>query len=59
MIKFPRGSRIWPVAGVTDIHCSLNGLAATMHKTLRTDSLSGHLFYRSRPAGRHDKSAVG
>lgn len=49
MINFPAGSRIWLVAGVTDIRSSFNGLAAKVQNTLRTAPLSGHLFiFRGR-----------
>lgn len=49
MISFPAGSRIWLVAGVTDMRCSFNGLAAKVQSTLRTDPFSGHLFiFRGR-----------
>ncbi|RSB21754.1 IS66 family insertion sequence element accessory protein TnpB [Enterobacter cloacae] len=49
MIGFPAGSRIWLVAGVTDMRCSFNGLAAKVQNTLRTDPFSGHLFiFRGR-----------
>lgn len=49
MISLPAGSRIWLVAGVTDMRCSFNGLAAKVQNTLRTDPFSGHLFiFRGR-----------
>lgn len=49
MINFPAGSRIWLVAGVTDMRCSFNGLAAKVQNKLRTDLFSGHLFiFRGR-----------
>ncbi|MDJ0034155.1 MULTISPECIES: IS66 family insertion sequence element accessory protein TnpB [Pantoea] len=49
MINFPAGSRIWLVAGVTDMRCSFNGLAAKVQNALRTDPFSGHLFiFRGR-----------
>jgi len=49
MINFPAGSRIWLVAGVTDMRCSCNGLAAKVQNTLRTDPFSGYLFlFRGR-----------
>ncbi|EED3330888.1 IS66 family insertion sequence element accessory protein TnpB [Salmonella enterica subsp. enterica] len=49
MINFPAGSRIWLVAGVTDMRCSFNGLAAKVQNTLRADPFSGHLFiFRGR-----------
>ncbi|AIE03849.1 IS66 family insertion sequence element accessory protein TnpB (plasmid) [Klebsiella michiganensis] len=49
MISFPAGARIWLVAGVTDMRCSFNGLAAKVQNTLRADPFSGHLFiFRGR-----------
>lgn len=49
MITFPAGARIWLVAGVTDMCCSFNGLAAKVQNTLRADTFSGHLFiFRGR-----------
>ncbi|PQK82556.1 IS66 family insertion sequence element accessory protein TnpB, partial [Pantoea ananatis] len=35
MISFPAGARIWLAAGVTDMRCSFNGLAAKVQNTLR------------------------
>ncbi|NJD00281.1 IS66 family insertion sequence element accessory protein TnpB [Candidatus Erwinia dacicola] len=35
MINFPAGARIWLVAGITDMRCSFNGLAAKVQNTLR------------------------
>lgn len=49
MISFPAGARIWLVAGVTDMRCSFNGLAAKVQNTLRADPFGGHLFiFRGR-----------
>lgn len=49
MINFSAGSRIWLVAGVTDMRCSFNGLAAKVQNTLQDDPFSGHLFiFRGR-----------
>ncbi len=49
MIAFPAGARIWLVAGVTDMRCSFNGLAAKVQNTLRADPFGGHLFiFRGR-----------
>lgn len=39
MINFPAGARIWLVAGITDMRCSFNGLAAKVQNTLRDDLL--------------------
>ena len=49
MISLPAGSRIWLVAGVTDMHNGFNGLASRVQNTLRDDPFSGHLFiFRGR-----------
>jgi len=49
VISLPAGSRIWLVAGVTDMRCSFNGLASKVQNTLRDDPFSGHLFiFRGR-----------
>lgn len=48
-MTFPSGSRIWLVAGVTDMRCGFNGLAAKVQNTLRDNPFSGHLFiFRGR-----------
>ncbi len=59
MISLPAGSRIWLVAGITDMRNGFNGLASVVQNTLRDDPFSGHLFIFSRPARRHDKGTVG
>ncbi|MDC7861833.1 IS66 family insertion sequence element accessory protein TnpB [Pantoea ananatis] len=49
MISLPAGSRIWLIAGVTDMRNSFNGLASSVQNTLRDDPFSGHLFiFRGR-----------
>ncbi len=49
MISLPVGSRIWLVAGVTDMRNGFNGLASRVQNTLRDDPFSGHLFiFRGR-----------
>lgn len=44
MITLPAGSRIWLVAGITDMRNGFNGLAAKVQNTLKDDPFSGHLF---------------
>nr|WP_241391593.1 IS66 family insertion sequence element accessory protein TnpB [Yersinia frederiksenii]ULG19921.1 isocitrate lyase [Yersinia frederiksenii] len=44
MISLPAGSRIWLVAGVTDMRNGFNGLASKVQCTLQDDPFSGHLF---------------
>jgi transposase len=40
----PAGSRIWLVAGLTDMRKSFQGLAAVVESTLKEAPLSGQLF---------------
>ena len=44
MISLPSDTRIWLVAGVTDMRKSFNGLYALARHGLQQDPLSGHLF---------------
>lgn len=49
MINLPTGSRIWLVAGVTDMRKSFQGLAAQVESQLKEAALSGQLFvFRGR-----------
>ena len=49
MISLPAGSRIWLVAGITDMRNSFNGLAAKVQTALKDDPMSGHIFiFRGR-----------
>lgn len=44
MIGLPKGTRIWLVAGITDMRSGFNGLAAKVQATLSEDPFSGHVF---------------
>ena len=44
MIGLPAGTRIWIAAGVTDMRCGFNGLAAKVEATLQESPFSGHVF---------------
>ncbi len=44
MISLPAGSRIWLVAGITDMRNGFNGLASKVQNVLKDDPFSGHLF---------------
>lgn len=44
MIGLPAGARIWIAAGMTDLRCGFQGLAAKVQTTLEEDPLSGHIF---------------
>lgn len=49
MIGLPAGTRIWIAAGVTDMRCGFQGLAAKVETALAADPFSGHLFiFRGR-----------
>ena len=49
MIGLPAGTRIWMAAGVTDMRCGFNGLAARVQTALAEDPFSGHVFvFRGR-----------
>ncbi|EAN4380666.1 transposase [Salmonella enterica subsp. enterica] len=44
MISLPAGSKIWLVAGVTDMRSGFHGLASKVQNTLNADPFSGRLF---------------
>lgn len=49
MISLPSGTRIWLVAGVTDMRKSSNGLGEQVQHVLNDNPFSGHLFiFRGR-----------
>ncbi len=49
MIPLPSGTRIWLVAGVTDMRKSFNGLGELVQHVLDDNPFSGHLFiFRGR-----------
>ena len=49
MLGVSPGTRIWLVAGVTDMRRGFNALAAQVQSSLAEDPLSGHLFvFRGR-----------
>ena len=49
MIGLPAGTRIWIAAGVTDMRCGFNGLAAKVQGALEENPFSGHVFvFRGR-----------
>lgn len=37
MIMLPTGTRIWIIAGITDMRCGFNGLASKVQNTLKDD----------------------
>ncbi len=49
MIPLPSGTKIWLVAGISDMRNGFNGLAAKVQTTLKDDPMSGHVFiFRGR-----------
>ena len=44
MISLPAGSKIWLVAGTTDMRCGFHGLASKVQNVLDADPFSGHMF---------------
>lgn len=44
MISLPSGTRIWLVAGITDMRKSFNGLGEQVQHVLNDNPFSGHLF---------------
>ena len=49
MIELPKGTRIWIVAGVTDLRRGFDGLSAQVQGALQKEPLSGHVFiFRGR-----------
>lgn len=49
MISVPTGTRIWIVAGITDMRRGFIGLAAMVQTTLQENPFSGHVFiFRGR-----------
>jgi transposase len=49
MIGLPVGTRIWIAAGITDMRCGFQGLAAKVETALAADPFNGHVFvFRGR-----------
>ncbi len=53
MIGLPAGTRVWLVAGVTDMRKGFDGLSAVVQSALHENPFSGHLFvFRGRRGDR-------
>jgi len=49
MISLPAGTRIWIAAGVTDMRCGFQGLAAKVQTALEENPLGGNVYiFRGR-----------
>ena len=44
MIGLPAGTRVWLVAGVTDMRRGFDGLAAVAQTALEVNPFGGHVF---------------
>ncbi|EIO66680.1 cytochrome o ubiquinol oxidase [Escherichia coli TW11039] len=52
MIPLPSGTKIWLVAGITDMRNGFNGLAAKVQTALKDDPMSGHVSFPGAAAVR-------
>ena len=53
MIGLPAGTKVWLVAGVTDMRRGFDGLASNVQSKLAEDPFSGHVFvFRGRKGDR-------
>ena len=53
MLSLPAGVRIWLVAGFTDMHRGIDGLAALVQTALSSNPFSGEIFiFRGRRSDR-------
>jgi len=49
VIGLPTNTQVWLAAGVTDMRCGMNSLAALVQTTLLSEPFSGHVFaFRGR-----------
>ena len=49
MIGLPTGTRVWLVAGITDMRCGFQGLSAKLQTALNENPLDGNVFiFRGR-----------
>ena len=55
MIPLPSGTKIWLVAGITDMRNGFNGLAAKVQTALKDAPMSGHVFIFRGRSGRQVK----
>ncbi len=59
MIPLPSGTKIWMVAGITDMRNGFNGLAAKVQTALKDDPMSGHVFIFRGRSGSQVKNQCG
>lgn len=58
MITLPTGTKIWIIAGITDMRCGFNGLASKVQNTLKDDPFSGHIFVFRGRSGKMVKNVM-
>lgn len=58
MITLPTGTKIWIIAGITDMRCGFNGLASKVQNTLKDDPFSGHIFVFRGRSGKMVKTSL-
>jgi len=58
MISLPAGTRLWIVAGVTDMRRGFMGLAGIVQTALAEKSVLGTGLHLSRASWRFDQAAV-
>ncbi len=59
MISLPSGTRIWLVAGATDMRKSFNGLGEQIQHVLDENPFSGHLFIFRGRRGDYRQNSLG
>ncbi|WP_080407624.1 IS66 family insertion sequence element accessory protein TnpB [Burkholderia ubonensis] len=58
MIGLPQNTRIWIAAGVTDMRCGFNSLAAKVQTVLEKDPIGPRHVWRLHQFGRPGRCAV-
>jgi len=58
MMGLPAGTRIWIVAGVTDMRRGFVGLAGTVQTALEENPFSGHVFVFRGRRGNHPSLCI-
>ncbi|HDS6908837.1 TPA: IS66 family insertion sequence element accessory protein TnpB [Klebsiella oxytoca] len=58
MITLPTDTRIWIIAGITDMRCGFIGQTSKVQNTLKDDPFSGHVFVFRGRSGRMVKIRI-
>lgn len=59
MITLPTGTRIWIIAGITDMRCGFNGLASKVQNTLKDDPFLRAYLRLPGPQWQNGENTVG